>query len=148
MSHLVTSSLYKTLFDKSNGKKYMVGGGIGINNGIGLGTSNKFGGTKFLKLLDDKKGFLIMVFSNLLVQLGITYYIMMNYNTMIGNKSLSSIQYYLLFFVQLALILILALVPMPSWLKFILFSLFSSSDSNFLLTKLAKLFFFESSKLV
>jgi len=118
MNRVATSSLYKTLFPPAAKrlKGYMVGGGSD--------------GAKFLKLLDDKKGFLLMVFSNLIVQLGITYYIMMNYNSMVGSSSktsLSSIQYYLLLFLQIALILILALVPMPSWLKFFVFSVFSAS---------------------
>ncbi len=120
MSRFATSSLHTTLFpppDKRSkvSASYMVGGGSD--------------GAKFLKLLDDKKGFLLMAFFNLIVQLGITYYIMMNYNYMTGSSKtpLSPMKYYFLLFLQIALILILALVPMPSWLKFLVFSVFSAS---------------------
>jgi len=100
----------------------LVGGagkGKGRNKGKGLGSGS---GESFMKLLNDKKEFLLMVFSNLIVQLGITYYFMMNYN---GNGKDKGI-YWPLVGAQLFIIFILALVPMPSWLKFILFSIFSA----------------------
>jgi len=70
-------------------------------------------------LFKEKKQFLIYVFANLIVQLGITYYVMTNYSS---NKEMSHL---LLFLSQLFIIFILAFVPMPAWLKFILFSIFS-----------------------
>jgi FtsH-binding integral membrane protein len=76
----------------------------------------------FINLLNDKKMFLIYVFSNLIVQLGITYYVMMNYT--IKNTTMTNL---LLFIFQIVMIFILALVPMPAWMKFILFSAFSTS---------------------
>jgi len=84
-------------------------------------------------LLNEKKGFLAMVFSNLLVQLGITYFVMENYSqpSASGKKGekktlVSSPMVYGIFFVQLVIIFTLAMVAMPSWLKFILFSIFSA----------------------
>jgi len=99
---MANSSIYNTLFsNKSRSKK----GGSKM--------------TDFANLLQEKKMFLISVFANLIAQLAITYYVMVNY-----SKKPSS--FVLLFIGQIALLFIMALVPMPSWLKFLLFCLFSS----------------------
>jgi len=115
-----TSSIYNTLFGgaKKSGKDVILFGGSGAKK------SGKdvilFGGAKIGELLKNKKEFLIFVFSNLIVQLGITYYVMMNYKNQNSNMS-----HLLLLLSQIFILFILALVPMPSWLKFILFSIFS-----------------------
>jgi hypothetical protein len=83
---------------------------------------NAVGGSPFLNLLNDKKEFLIKVFANLIAQLGITYYFMMNYVADAKNSGL----FWALIICQFIIIISLALVPMPSWLKFILFSIFSA----------------------
>jgi FtsH-binding integral membrane protein len=107
-----TSSLYKTLFGGSrNGTNRIIAPDMVILMG---GSANTFN-----SLLKDKKQFLIYVFANLIVQLGITYYVMMNYNAK------SEVSHLMLFLSQIFIIFILALVPMPAWLKFILFSIFS-----------------------
>ena len=80
---MVNSSLYNLLY-KSSGQK----GGTKIKSTF----------SNFSSLLNEKKGLMIMVFANLITQLGITYYVIS---------------------------CILSVVPMPSWLKFILFSVFS-----------------------
>ena len=72
-----------------------------------------------IQTIYNKKEFLILVFSNLLVQLGITYYVMERTNTKINNWAL--------FAGQIIIIFILALVPMPPFIKFLLFCLFSYS---------------------
>ena len=105
-----TSCLYKTLFGGERSSKTIVA----PNMVILMGGSNTFN-----SLFKEKKQFLIYVFANLIVQLGITYYVMMNYNAK------SEVSHLMLFLSQLFIIFILALVPMPSWLKFILFSVFS-----------------------
>jgi len=106
-----TSSLYKTL----------MGGSIKNNSN---GQHILFGGEKKIvslyKLLILKKEFLIYVFSNLIAQLGITYYVMMKY-----TNDVSLMTQLLLFVAQLFIIFILAFFPMPSWIKFIIFSIFS-----------------------
>ena len=71
-----------------------------------------------VKRMYEKRKFLILVFTNLLAQLGITYYIMNKTN----NPNISIIP---LFIAQIALIFIIALVPMPEFMKFVLFCLFS-----------------------
>jgi len=109
-----TSSLHKTLFGGSRYSKGIVAPDMVILMGGGS--------TNISKLLNDKKQFLIYVFANLIVQLGITYYVMTNYNADSNKARMSNI---LLFLSQLFIIFILALVPMPAWMKFILFSVFS-----------------------
>jgi FtsH-binding integral membrane protein len=78
--------------------------------------------TNLMSLMNEKKEFLILVFSNLIVQLGITYYVMQNTN----NPNLKKGFYLLaLFLMQIIIIFVLALVPMPSILKFFVFCVFS-----------------------
>ena len=105
---MVDSAIKQRLFkssDKSN-KKY------------GGATTTKLEKNNLFQLINEKKQFLILVFSNLVAQLGITYYTMMNYPG-ITNK------FWLIIIAQFVIIFFLALVTMPSWIKFILFSLFS-----------------------
>jgi FtsH-binding integral membrane protein len=108
-----TSSLYKTLFGGS--RTATTNKIIAPDMVILMGGANTFN-----SLFKDKKQFLIYVFANLIVQLGITYYVMMNYES--NNRTISDL---MLFLSQIFIIFILALVPMPAWLKFILFSIFS-----------------------
>jgi FtsH-binding integral membrane protein len=83
------------------------------------------GGTKtstlsLINLLNQKKELLILIFANLIVQLGITYYTFMHTS---ANKIMPLQRF---FIIILMFILIFVLVyPMPSWIKFILFSIFS-----------------------
>jgi FtsH-binding integral membrane protein len=100
---MANSSIYNTLF----------GGG-------------KSGGGKkdisdLINLIVSKKEFFILIFANLIAQLGITYYIMQK--TPITDKN--AINFWLLFGIQIILIFVLVLVPMPSWMKFLVFSVFS-----------------------
>lgn len=74
--------------------------------------------SQLLNLMYQKRIFLILVFANLFVQLSISYYVMIHTNK-------SPISHWYLFAIQLLLILLLAMVPMPSFMKFILFSIFS-----------------------
>lgn len=74
-----------------------------------------------LKLLLKKKEFLLAVFANLIVQLGITYWTMMHYPLYKRNN----IVFFVYIIIQLAIIFALTSVSMPNMVKFILFSLFS-----------------------
>jgi FtsH-binding integral membrane protein len=77
-----------------------------------------FDGPKLMNLIIQKKSFLILIFSNLIAQLGITYYVM--------NKSNNPhINFWLLFAIQLIIIYLLVLVPMPPIVKFFIFTIFS-----------------------
>ena len=70
----------------------------------------------FSKLLFEKKEFLILIFFNLIVQLGVTYYVMEKIDT--------SMSYWLLAFLGIVLVVLLSL-PMHPFLKFLLFLVFS-----------------------
>lgn len=71
-----------------------------------------------VKLINNKKEFLICVFANLIAQLGITYYVMEKTN---NNK----INRWILFFVELIIIFAIVFFPIPIIIKFLLFCLFS-----------------------
>jgi len=98
---MANSSIYNQLFSPMKG-----------------GSSNKFNGPKLWNLIYKKKDFLILVFANLIAQLGITYYVM--------NKSDNpKIGFWPLFAMQIIMIYILILVPMPPIIKFLVFGVFS-----------------------
>jgi FtsH-binding integral membrane protein len=88
--------------------------------------------TQLFKLISEKRGFFALILATLVSQLYITYYVSENVkiededeknnNTIKFNSKL--IGAYIAVFV---LILILAFISMPPWLKFILFSLFSTA---------------------
>ena len=103
---MVNSSLYNLLYKGQSG---------------GAKTKSKF--SNFNTLLNDKKDFLIMIFANLITQLGITYYVMTN--TKVNEDDNHNLKHLLLIISTFIIIYFLVLVPMPSWLKFILFSAFS-----------------------
>jgi FtsH-binding integral membrane protein len=98
---MANSSIYSQLFSPMKG-----------------GSSIKFDGPKLWNLIYKKKDFLILVFANLIAQLGITYYVM--------NKSDNpKIGFWPLFAMQLIIIYILILVPMHPIIKFLVFGVFS-----------------------
>lgn len=82
------------------------------------------------RLINEKKGFFALILANLLFQLYITYYVSENVNVeeeQEGEKGAKNydMKYIGALVATIVIILILALVTMPSWMKFILFSLFS-----------------------
>ena len=77
------------------------------------------------QLLHDKKQLLVSIFANLIVQLGITYYVMEKIQISKDNKILNN--FFILFIFQITIILALLFLPMPIFMKFILFSIFSFS---------------------
>lgn len=85
--------------------------------------SSMKGGAKMgnlIKLMYLKKEFLILVFANLIAQLGITYFVMER-----TPEGIMDISIWPLFAAQLIIIFVLALVPMPEFIKFLLFCVFS-----------------------
>lgn len=103
---MVNTNLYSTFF-----------GGKQIGGNITKGLSS---------LLYEKRDLLIKTFANLIVQLGITYYVM---ESMPVSKDKKKEKYnyttILIIIYLFAFILILGFIPMPMWLKFILFCGFS-----------------------
>ena len=96
---MVNSSIYNTLFGSKRG---------GAKSDI----------SDLMNLIVSKKEFFILIFANLITQLGITYYIM-------ERSDKNALNFWVLFGIQIIIIFVLALVPMPSWMKFILFCIFS-----------------------
>ena len=76
------------------------------------------GSSNVMQLMYEKKEFLILVFANLIAQLGITYYVMERTT----NIKISGMP---LFIAQLIILFVMILVPMPEFIKFLLFCLFS-----------------------
>ena len=86
------SSLYNLLFGSGSGSK---------SKCIKGGAKHAFNGDHLMKLIFLKKEFLILVFANLIAQLGITYYVM--------NKTTNpNISFWPLFFAQFIMIILLA----------------------------------------
>lgn len=79
----------------------------------------------FTKLLQKKQGFIFAVYSILILELMVTFGIVygFRYNPTLSEYTKKSFWVYLL--TSLGLILILTLVSMPVWLKFLLFTMFS-----------------------
>lgn len=73
--------------------------------------------SKLISTLSSKKNFLALVFINLILQLGITYYVMEKTNNI-------NINIWLLFISQIVILIVMA-YPIPKYIKFALFCLFS-----------------------
>jgi hypothetical protein len=102
---MVNSSIYNTFFSKKGG-------------------ANNLQTKKLVNIFAEKKELLVATFANLIVQLGITYFVMEK--TVIDTKDKTIyIKMLLLFFVQIAIIIILSFYPMPSVFKFFIFCVFS-----------------------
>lgn len=82
---------------------------------------DKFAAT--LKLMQTKKQFLIAVFANLIVQLGITYYIMERMDSDLYTK----IGFWTLLFFQLFILYLMITLRVHPVVKFFLFALLSGS---------------------
>jgi len=117
---MANSSIYNRLFTIQKGGGKGIGGkGIG---GKGIGKTG-FRFDKMLDILFEKRQLLVMIFANLIVQLGITYYVFLHTNaTQIKELNINT---FFLIAGLFAILFIIALVPMPTWLKFILFCVFS-----------------------
>jgi FtsH-binding integral membrane protein len=113
MTNYARSNLSQTLF----GGKSQTGGA----------SSSIFKTTlsDLFNLITSKKEFFIMIFANLIVQIGITYYVMEKTNIGPDNKDTKN-KIHMLGFLQIGLVLVLGFFPMPMWLKFILFCVFSA----------------------
>lgn len=109
---MANTSLYNHLFN--GGSKLMKGGAFNPLN--------------TMKLIQEKKTFLIMIFANLIVQLGITYYILVNTDIQVIKQRKNSFFYRYSFigFLPLFVLIFIMNMPMPSWARFIVFSIFSA----------------------
>jgi FtsH-binding integral membrane protein len=91
-------------------------------------TSQQTGGASLSRnltsLLFEKREFLVKTFANLIVQLGITYYAMEKFSEEKDKKN-KNLTIILVIIYLFAFVIILGLIPMPTWVKLILFSVFS-----------------------
>jgi len=88
--------------------------------------------TQLFKLISEKRGFFALILATLVSQLYITYYVSENVkieDEEDKNKDTKKFNSKLIgaYIAAFVLILILAFITMPPWLKFILFSLFSTA---------------------
>jgi FtsH-binding integral membrane protein len=130
---MVNTSLYNHLFN--GGSKLMKGGA--------------FNPVNTMKLIQEKKTFLIMIFANLIVQLGITYYILVNTDIQVIKQRKNSFFYRYSFigFLPLFVLIFVMNMPMPSSARFIVFSIFSAY-MGFILNFWEKLYGLEMLKAV
>jgi len=98
---MAKSSLYTRIYGEDN-KKRMIGGSA------------------------NKNEFLLFVFANLIVQLGITYYMMENFDKKDDKFTKSLVGHLGLFLLLMTILFVLSFIQMPEWVKFIVFSFFSS----------------------
>jgi FtsH-binding integral membrane protein len=76
-------------------------------------------------LLFEKRDLLVKTFANLIVQLGITYYAMEKFSEEKDKDKKSKNVTILVIIYLFAFVIILGFIPMPTWLKLILFCGFS-----------------------
>ena len=76
-------------------------------------------------LLFEKRDLLVKTFANLIVQLGITYYAMEKFSEEKDKDKKSKNLTILVIIYLFAFVIILGFIPMPTWLKLILFCGFS-----------------------
>ena len=74
--------------------------------------------SNLINLMYRKRVFLLLVFANLFLQLSISYYVMVHTNK-------TSISHWYLFGIQMLIIFLIGMFPMPAFMKFILFTIFS-----------------------
>ena len=129
---MANTSLYNSLFHKS-ASSIMKGGGFNPEN--------------VLKIIQEKKTFLIMIFANLIVQLGITYYMVLNADVNVLEKRHNFHRYSFIAYIPAFVLIFVMNFPMPSWLRFIFFSMFSAY-MGFLLNFWKKIYGLEMIKAV
>jgi len=129
---MANTSLYNSLFHKS-ASSIMKGGGFNPEN--------------TLQLIQEKKTFLIMIFANLIVQLGITYYMVVNADVNVLEKRHNFHRYSFIAYIPAFVLIFVMNFPMPSWLRFIFFSMFSAY-MGFLLNFWKKIYGLEMIKAV
>jgi FtsH-binding integral membrane protein len=100
-----------------------------------------------LQLIQEKKTFLIMIFANLIVQLGITYYMVVNADVNVLEKRHNFHRYSFIAYIPAFVLIFVMNFPMPSWLRFIFFSMFSAY-MGFLLNFWKKIYGLEMIKAV
>jgi FtsH-binding integral membrane protein len=112
---MANTSLYNAFFKK---QRNILKGGLPNSDDI-------------FSLLAMKKQLFFMIFVNLIIQLGITYYIMMNNNIFNkdkdGKEDKTKNMWFRIFLMFILFVLIFVInMPMPIWMRFIVFSIIST----------------------
>jgi FtsH-binding integral membrane protein len=107
---MVNSSLYNKLYK---------GGSLNKTNNINKNLSN----SGLMTLLNEKKGFLLQVFSNLIFQLLVTFIVAFNIKSDMLDKNM---YFWLIILFQFLIIAVLAFIPMHPFIKFLLMTIFSA----------------------
>jgi FtsH-binding integral membrane protein len=79
----------------------------------------------FVDLLYKKQGFLLQVYGTLIVELLVTFFVVYSFRNHPSLAKVTKQSFLLYFVITIVLILILALVPMPPIIKFLVFTLFA-----------------------
>jgi len=112
----------KTRHEKSRRIIYEFSYKMGVLNEKRCKKNKKLNLQEIINLFNEKKFFLIQIFTNLIFQILVTFVIAYNINTDIIDNNITFILLILILFV---IIFLLSVIPMPPFLKFILFTLFS-----------------------
>ena len=87
--------------------------------------------SQLFKLISEKRGYFFLIIMTILFQLSITYFVSENVNIKEeedeDGKKTGDTYFYLAFIAVVVMTLILSFINMPTWLKFILFSLISTA---------------------
>ena len=87
--------------------------------------------SQLFKLISEKRGYFFLIIMTIVFQLSITYFVSENFNIKEeedkDGKKTGDTYFWLAFIAVIVMTLILAFINMPSWLKFILFSLISTA---------------------
>lgn len=88
--------------------------------------------TNFLKLVKQKQGFLISVYTTLIVQLFITFAIVYQFRNHPKLSKVTKQSFILYFLLSMGIVSLIIFVPMPSWMKLLLFTAYSIVTGAFL----------------
>ena len=87
--------------------------------------------SQLFKLISEKRGYFFLIIMTIVFQLSITYFVSENFNIKEeedkDGKKTGDTYFWLAFIAVIVMTVILAFINMPTWLKFILFSLISTA---------------------
>ena len=82
--------------------------------------------SSFTTLIKQKQGFLTSVYMTLIIELCVTFLIVYQFRNHPALAKVTKQSFWMYLLLSIGLILILTLVSMPVWLKFIVFTLFAA----------------------
>ena len=88
--------------------------------------------SNFTLLVKKKSGFLTSVYMTLIIELFVTFFIVYQFRNHPTLSKFTKQSFWIYLFVSLGLILILTLIPMPIWMKLIVFTIFAGVTGGML----------------